>query len=128
MKLYNNKISICSIHSGQNIQDNFYIKINKKTVHVQNISLNRILYILDCAVNGNLNFISRNFQIKEAPNTYRPCMFCDSRKHNYYIYGNPNENKFFIVCDDHLKKLSIYLNDIVQHGNCFLVSTKEFEE
>ena len=120
-------ISICGIHSGQNIQDNYYIKIDNNLIHVENVSINKLLLVLNNAINDNLEFVARNFTITKAVPMKHKCMFCDRMKSVYFIQGNADENKKFIICKKHMIKFSDHLQNLYKNGNCFLISTKPFQ-
>lgn len=113
------KISIRSVNTGINIQDNFYIQVNKKYIHLQNVTPSRVLQIMNNAINGNIDFCCKNFTIRKNKRTVK-CMFCQRRKNNFFIYGNSEEKRNLCVCEEHLNYLYENLIDIFHHGNCVI--------
>ena len=121
------KIGIRSFNTGLEILDDFYIKVNRRYIHIQGVTPSRVIQIMKNVIDGDLAFCCKNFQIKQDNEKPVKCIFCQRRNENYFIYGLSEEKRNLCVCKKHLPFLYDSLVEIIYHGNCNITSNKEFK-
>ena len=105
-------------------EKDYYLKINRKLLHVKDVALKRLLYIINNALNDDLTFVSRNFTITKETKKQKKCMLCNRRISNYIIKGCPEDSKYVCLCKEHLRLLNDTLVNLIYNGNLSLSNIK----